>query len=445
MFIFSSMFLKEFWYNPGDALESLKKRRSRFWYQIFNFIIFWRVIFSEYLLNHCITRSSALAFALLLTLIPLVTSAAFMFASLTEVRPEQVEQFFQFLLPFAPDTVLYYLSTFFKNAQKLRGVGIGVLILVSVGLFGTVEESLNTIWKVSRSRSFFVRLRTFTMAMVYSPILFLASFQVRRSLSFDLLSGYRFPLGVVPFLLMVLAFTSMIWFVPNTRVRFKSAFIGGLIAGVLFELERRGFSTYVRLSMQTQTIYGAFGILPLFLVSLFLLSLFVLFGAQIAFVHQNYRPLLRSKRRWDRRVGDYKTYITFRMMFDCIVAFVKKRKPPTLTYFTTTYELTEAQALGILRWLIHEEFLHGVGARGDAFVPTRDFSDTPVKVVLDTIEDQNRRVPNNPDDFTRDYVTSLMRKLKTDAGVQLANVTFSMMIEEVDTGEKHVSRVEAMM
>ncbi|NLG17183.1 MAG: YihY family inner membrane protein [Fibrobacter sp.] len=443
MKILSRKFFNEFKYNPGEALDYLKKTRSRFTYTILNFLTFFRVVFSEYMLNHCFTRGSAMAFALLFTLIPLVASAAFMFASIVEVDSGQVQRFFSFWLPFAPQTVLDYLGTFFTNARKLRGLGVITLVIVTVGLFGTVEESINTIWKEARSRSFFVRLRTYTMAMVYSPVLFLASFQVRRSLRLDLVEGGLAILDLLPFLLMVLAFTSLIWFVPNTRVRFKSALLGGLTAGILFELERKLFGTYVRFSMQTEIIYGTLGIIPLFLFSLFLVSLIVLFGVQIAFVHQNYRPLLRAKRRWDRRVGDYKTYITFRMVFDCVAAFIRKRKPVVLSHFITTYELTEPQALGMLRWLIHEGFLHSIGSRGDSFVPARDFSRTPVREVLNAIEDQSRRIPSVPDDFTKDYVASLIQDLK---GREYSSdeITFEIMVEEIEAGQEHTSRVEAV-
>lgn len=444
MYMFSRKFWNDFINDPREALDALKLQESKVWYHIINFVIYWRVVFSEYGLNHCLTRGSAMAFALLLTLIPLVASAAFMFASLTEVNASQVERLFAFFLPFAPQTVLNYLSTFFMNAQKLKGLGIGVLIIVAVGLFGTVEESLNTIWKVSRSRSFFVRLRTFTMVMVYSPILFLASFQFRRNMRIDLVSGYFPPLDFVPFILMVLAFTSLIWFVPNMKIKFRSAILGGLIAGILFELERRLFGSYVRLSIQTQTIYGAFGILPLFLISLYLVSCFVLFGAQVAYVHQNYLPLLRAKKRWDRRVGDYKTYIAFRMMLDCIEAFMKKKAPPALSYFTSNYELTEAQALGILKWLVNQGFLHNVNGK-DSYVPSRDFSKTPIKDVLDAIEDQNRRIPSTPDDFDKSYVASLMEKTKIHTGTALDELTFEEMLSELEQGRKRAERVAAIV
>lgn len=361
-----------------------------------------------------------------------------MLASLTEINSIQVEKLFSLFLPFAPEVVLTYLSTFFENAKQLRGVGIVVLILVSMGLFGTFEESLNNIWKVHRSRSFFIRLRTFTMVVVYSPILFFASIQFRRSISFNFDLSGQFVLDLVPFFLMALAFSTLIWFVPNTKVQLKYALIGGFISGILFEVERQCFSTYVQFSMQTQTMYGALGILPLFLISLFLAAFFILIGAQVAYVIQNFRPLLRAKRRWDRRVGDYKTYFTFRILLDCVNSFVHKKTPPTVQRLSRKYDLTEQQTSGIVHWLIHENFLHQVGGV-EAFVPTHDFSFVSVRDILEAIDNQNRKIPISPDDFTRDYVDKLMKQLGKSDSSQLDALSFGDMLEEIEKGEKRAN------
>lgn len=429
-------YLDDFFNNPAELLIFLRHRRKRVSYFFTNILLFIRVCVSEFLLNHCITRASSIAYALLLTLIPLVVTAAFMLASLTEINATHVEKLFSMFLPFAPEIVLDYLSTFFDNAKKLRGVGIVVLIIVSMGLFGTFEESLNTIWKVHRSRSFFIRLRTFTMVVVYSPILFFASIQFRRSFILEFDSSGQIALTLVPFFLMTLAFSTLIWFVPNTKVHLKYALIGGFISGVLFEAERRCFATYVQFSMQTQAMYGALGMLPLFLVSLFLAALFILIGAQVAYVIQNFRPLLRAKRRWDRRVGDYKTYFTFRILLDCVNCFNRKKPPPTVELLSRKYDLTEQQASGIIKWLIHENFLHQVGGT-EAFVPTHDFTFVPIRAILEAIDNQNRKIPIAPDDFTRDYVDTLMKQLGKSDSSHLDALTFGDMLEEIEQGEKH--------
>lgn len=437
MHLFSGTFFDDLLHNPGYALLQLKRQKSRFRYSLSIFFIYWRVVFSEYMLNHSITRGSALAYAMLLTIIPLISTAAFMVAGFIEVQPEQVRSFFKLLLPFAPDAVLNYIAIFFVNAQQLRGAGIAVLIAVSVGLFGSVEESFNTIWKVYRPRTLFSRLRSFTMVMVYSPVLFLLSFQFRRSSWFELLSDQFIPLDTVPFFLTVLAFSSMIAFVPNTRVALRSALAGGLISGILFEIERRNFNNFVTMTFQTQTIYGAVGMLPLFLLSLFMAALIILFGAEAAYCIQHFKPLLRAKKRWDRRVGDYRTYITFRMMLDCVEAFFRKRHPPTLAYFCHRYELTDAQATGILNWLIHENILHTVGNGKPAYVPTRDFAQVPVVEVLDAIENQNRRVPETPSDIGKKMVSELLDTISREAVTSMKSLTFEGLIEQFELERKN--------
>jgi membrane protein len=282
------------------------------------------------------------------------------------------------------------------------------------------------------------------MVVVYSPILFFASVQFRRSVSFNFDFSGQFVLDLVPFFLMVLAFSTLIWFVPNTKVYFKHALLGGFISAILFEIERRGFSTYVQYSIQTQTVYGALGMLPLFLISLFLVAFFILIGAQVAYVMQNFRPLLRAKRRWDRRVGDYKTYFTFRILLDCIKSFAKRKAPPTIELLSRKYDLTEQQTAGIVKWLVHEKYLHQVGGV-EAYVPTQDFSFISVREMLEAIDNQNRKVPIAPDDFTRDYVDSLMKQLGKSDSSQLDALTFSELLDEIESGEKRANRASVIM
>lgn len=443
MYLFTKKFWGDFRNDPREAVDTLKAQRSRFWYRIVNAVVYWRIVFSEYAINHCMTRASALAFGLLLTLIPLSVTAALMLAGFVDVQPKQIEHLFGTFLPFAPETVLNYISSFYVNARKLRGPGIVILVIVAIGLFGVAEESFNTIWKVSRPRSFFIRLITFTMVMVYSPLLIFLSLWIRHSRWFAPASEHFFPIDILPFLLMGLAFTSLILFAPHTKVKLLSALLGGLIAGVLFEAEREGFGSYVKLMIQTQTIYGTLGILPIFLVSLFFVSLFILFGAEVAYVHQNFRPLLRAQKRWDRRVGDYKTYLTFRMFVDAVSAFMHKKEPPTLSYYVHKYELTGPQAQGLLNWLIHAKFLYCTNGR-EGYIPARDFSKTPIAEVLDAIKAQDLRVPAVPDDYTKEFVSSILSNSQKSAPTPAEQITIEAMVRNLEEGEQRFSKLSAL-
>lgn len=444
MYLFTKKFWNDIRSDPREAVDSLKTQRSRLWYYVVKFVVFWRVVFSEYRLNHCLTRASAIAFGLLLTLIPLVVTAALLWSGFLEVKPEQVENLFGAFLPFAPDTILNSLSTFYINARKLRGPGIVMLIIVAIGLFGVAEESFNTLWKVSRPRSLFIRLITFTMVMVWSPILLFLSIWIRHSKWFVPAGDYFFPIDILPFLLMALAFTSLILFAPHTKVKFFSALLGGLVAGVLFEAERQGFGTYVQLTFQTLTIYGTLGILPIFLVSLFVGSVILLFGAEVAYVHQNFRPLLRAQKRWDRRIGDYRTYLIFRIFVDAAAAFIREKEPPSLAHYMRKYELTAPQATGLLHWLVHAKLLHSIEGK-EQYIPTRDFAKTQVGEVLDAIKAQDLRVPATPDDYTRVFVSSLLNNSQKGSRTPGEQLTIEELINTLEEGELRFSKAAALV
>ncbi|MDR2728751.1 MAG: YihY/virulence factor BrkB family protein [Chitinispirillales bacterium] len=424
--------LKDIFHDPGLAVEKAHRSKNRLLYITVKTVVFLRILFSEYGRNHCASRASGLAFVLLITLIPLITTAAIMFTSITDVHPEHVERVMSALLPFAPPAVMEHIITFFINARSLRGIGIGVLIIMTMSLFNTMEQSMNTIWKVPQARSFFTRLRTFTMVIVYSPFLFFASFQFRHSGIFGIVPQDIFILRFLPFALTTFAFALLFKFIPNTRVNFVSALLGGIAAGLLFELERRCFGYYVHFSTQTQTIFGAAGFLPFFLLSLYFTALLFLMGTQVSYVHQCFRPLLRSSRRWDRRVGDYGNYITLRIVIDCVTAFMKKQTPPDLNYFCEKYELTDAQATGILNWLVHENFIHQTH-KNEQFVPAKDFSTVSLRTVFSAIIDQHCRIPLNPQDPAKEYLSKFMKDHNSHSHTD--DMTFSELVEQLDIVE----------
>lgn len=77
------------------------------------------------------------------------------------------------------------------------------------------------------------------------------------------------------------AFTLIYVAVPNARVPFKHALIGGVFTASLFEVAKAIFGLYVAMFPGYQLIYGAFATVPLFLLWLYLSWLIVLFGAEL--------------------------------------------------------------------------------------------------------------------------------------------------------------------
>jgi membrane protein len=111
---------------------------------------------------------------------------------------------------------------------------------------------------------------------------------VRDVLALEPFGQLVYELGrVMPYLLVIGAFTFVYMFIPNTKIELGPALIGGIVGGVLWQSAGMAFALFVASSTQYSAIYSGFAILILFLIWLYLSWLILLFGASVAFYQQH--------------------------------------------------------------------------------------------------------------------------------------------------------------
>jgi membrane protein len=184
------------------------------------------------------------------------------------------EHLLKSLLP--PDmsrSVLRYLNQFAANASGLTLVGSLFLLAAAVALLLTVENAFNQIWNVKRNRPFHKRLGLYLLMLAVGPpalgvSLWATSYVLSASLGLfgPLPPAAAFVLNLGPAVLSTVLVTTLFRFVPNTKVRWRDAIVGGLIAGTALELGKRGFATYVLKIPTYKAVYGAFAVFPVFLL-----------------------------------------------------------------------------------------------------------------------------------------------------------------------------------
>jgi len=185
------------------------------------------------------------------------------------------------------------------NVSVLGVVGLIGLFYTVVGIIEKIEDALNGIWHVRRSRSLMRKVSDYLSILLVGPVLvfgafgILASAQSHRVVDRVLAKTPFEPetLAVVwhaaPFLLLVTAFTLLYRFLPYTRVAPDAALVGGITAAVLWQLAGLAFAMFVASSTSYAAIYSSFAVLVVFLLWLQLAWLIVLVGGQVAYVYQH--------------------------------------------------------------------------------------------------------------------------------------------------------------
>jgi membrane protein len=181
----------------------------------------------------------------------------------------------------------------------LGTVGFGLLLYASVSLLRRIEQAVNSIWHVRRARRLIRRLSDYLAVILVGPLLFFLAVGLTASLSssawFKPLHGVA-TLGakMIPYVLIIGAHALIYVFVPNTKVRVRSALVGATVAGVLWQSVGLAFAAVIGNSVQYRAIYASLAILIFFMIWLYVSWLNVLIGASIAHYHQHPERIARE-------------------------------------------------------------------------------------------------------------------------------------------------------
>jgi membrane protein len=236
--------------------------------------------------------AGSLTFTTVLSVVPLLAVSFALFARLPVFRPVKDaldEYLLKSLLP--PDisrAVLRHLQNFATNAGGLTLAGSLFLLASAVLMLLTVENALNRIWLVKKDRPLFKRVGLYLLLLALGPLalgvsLWATSQVLRASIGLvgPLSPQASFVLNLGPVLVGAVAMGALFYFVPNTQVRKRDAIVGGLLASIAFELGKRGFAAYLLHVPTYKTVYGAFALVPVFLLWVYLSWLVTLAAALV--------------------------------------------------------------------------------------------------------------------------------------------------------------------
>ncbi|MDP2122900.1 MAG: YihY/virulence factor BrkB family protein [Parvibaculum sp.] len=184
------------------------------------------------------------------------------------------------------------------NVNVLGTVGFAFLLYTVISLINKVEAAFNSIWHVEASRSFARQFTEIVSMGILGPLIVLTAIGIMAGAISNSFIGdiaeYWLVVYLVeqsskllPFAVLIAAFTFIYMMIPNTRVRFDAALVGAVVAGITWGAAGWTFATFVVKSAQYVAIYSAFASLVFFMIWLYAAWLILLGGCAIAFYYQN--------------------------------------------------------------------------------------------------------------------------------------------------------------
>jgi membrane protein len=273
-------------------------------------------------------RAMSLVYTTLLSVVPLI---AFSFSVLKGLgKHKELEPLlYDFLAPLGPqgEQITQQVIALVDNVKGsvLGGVSLAFFIYTAISMVQKVEESFNYVWYVSKPRSFARRFSEYFFVLLIGPILMVTALGMLTSIRSNAVVqmiltheslGRIFVVAsqLTPYLLITGVFTFLYMYMPNTKVKFKAALVGGLAGGFLWASAGAFFATFILYASRTQLIYSGFAVAITTLIWLYLSWLILLIGAQLAFYFQQ-PAFLRIGRREPRLSNSMRERLALNVMY----------------------------------------------------------------------------------------------------------------------------------
>ena len=357
--------------------------------------------------DSCDFRASALTFFSLLSIVPVI---AMMFGiakgfGLEERMKTEILTRFQGQEEMA-DKIITFANSLLENTKGglIAGVGVVILFWSVIKVLGNIEHSFNIIWGVKKSRSFARKFSDYLSLILICPVLMIVSGSATVLVSSQaqlLLDKITFlkslgpllliPLKILPYCTLWIMFTFLFVFMPNTKVKLKSALLAGILAGTLFQVLQWAYINLQIGVAKYSAIYGSFAALPLFLIWLQMSWFIILFGAEIAFAIQNVQTYefeqdcLSVSHRYKNLLSLLVTKLIVERFSSGVTplnadSISKKLGIPIRLVRQILYELVESGVLS--------EVNKGQDSKESSFQPARDVNVLTIKYVIDALEER---------------------------------------------------------
>lgn len=458
---------------------------------VWRFAHFWVLVGRSFARNRCPVHATALAYATLLALIPMLAVVVSISASLLKERGEKpIEQCIDYLvenvIPQAeakPGSLLARalnkatvntavdsatqaeeakaaaelkeaetaknaaqrketvtrIKEFIDNIRSgtLGVTGMVALVMVAIMMLARIEETFNDIWGVTRGRSWLARIVQYWAAISLGPLLLIVALGLTTSSHLtagkERLAATPFIGGLVfqifPLLVLCLAFALFYKLMPNTKVNWNAALAGGVMAGGLWHLNNVLGVVFVSRIASNNKIYGSLGVIPIVMIGLYFSWMILLFGAQISYAWQNRSAYLQDKLAENVHQRS-REFIALRLMTHVGQRFQRSEPAPTVTGLAEALGIPSRLASQLLAILVNAQLLVEVSNGETAYTLARPAAQINCQDILQALRTNPGQALATRDEPTRTRLLGEFEKIQQAERVAAAALTLESLISE---------------
>ena len=354
--------------------------------------------------DFCALRATSLTFYTLLSIVP-VAAMAFGIAKgfgFQQILEQQLFENFPGQHEIVSKIVVFA-QTLLKTTQGgvIAGFGLVLLFWTVKKVLSNIEASFNSIWGVRQPRSIVRKFSDYLSIILISPLLVILqssatvfiTTQISEIADRIALIGFFSPLitlsfKLIPYVLVWVLFTMLYLVMPNTRVKFSSGLIAGVIAGTVYQLFQWLYISLQVGAARYNAIYGSFAALPLFLVWLQVSWTIVLFGAEISFAKQHARDH-EFESDTEQASPGLRKMVALQITRLIVQKFVDGAPPLTAEAIAAGVERPPRLTQRVLGELVEGGVLNEVQMEGEeipTYVPARDVDQFTLSYILEALE-----------------------------------------------------------
>ncbi len=343
------------------------------------------VVVHELTAGQLTLRAMSLIYTTLISLVPLL-AVSFSVLKAFGVQGKIEPFLLEFLTPLGPKgeeigvNIIGFIDN--MNVGVLGAVGLGMLFYTVVSLVQKIEQTFNHIWHIDSPRSFIRRVTDYLSVLMIGPVMVVSALAMTASMVSSTFVQYVIgiePFGTifyyigltVPYALIIMAFTFMYIFIPNTRVKIGPALTGAIVSGILWKTGGMLFATFAAGSAKYDAIYSSFAILIMFMIWLYLSWLIFLLGAQIAFYRQ-YPEYVRPLRGSIEISNREKERLALLAMYWIGKNYYQGLTSWTLQTLSTQLGVASDLLSNTLNHLTHSGLILEINDKDTTYIPAKD-------------------------------------------------------------------------